>query len=73
MYDDYVVRTEFLRFGEPVSLVNKRTGAYLTVKRNGEYDSEDYKVLLSSDEHDFSKYWIFQTIKCLKGGEVEWD
>ena len=54
MYDDYVVRSEFLRFGEPVSLINKRTGAYLTAKRRGGHDSEEYDVLLRNNEHDFN-------------------
>ena len=73
MYDDYVVRTEFLRLGEPVSLINKQTGAYLTAKHQGNWESDEYDVLLSNDEHDFNKFWIFETTKCLMGGEVEWD
>lgn len=45
--------------GVPISLVNKRTGAYITAKRVGGKDSDEYTVLLSNGEHDYNKFWIF--------------
>lgn len=73
LYEDYTINKNFLRLGVPISLVNKRTGAYLTAKRQGDQFSDDYTVLLSNDERDYNKFWIFQPKQPFKGGEVTWD
>ena len=57
-------------------LRNKRTGCNITVQQDQSNVYEDWlehsTVYLSSSEHDFNKFWIFENAYTIRGGKIEW-
>lgn len=57
-------------------LRNKKTGCFLTVKYQSSLSDmeqiETSSVFLSSNEHDYNKYWIFENTDKIKGGKIKW-
>lgn len=58
-------------------LRNKRTGCFLSVEYKSSLSDQEQidssHIILSGNEHDYNKYWIFENTYKILGGPICWD